>query len=956
MPAPASVLDKVAALAARGFSLDTSPLARALYSSDASLYRVPPAAVARPAGVAELTALVDAAREAGLPLTSRGAGTSIAGNAVGSGLVVDCSRLDRIVQVDASGRAAVVEPGVVPATLTAAAASAGLRFGPDPSTADRCTIGGMIGNNACGARALGYGRTADNILGLDVVTGTGERLSLSSGGRHRPDSATLDALERLVREHLGLIRTEFGRFPRQVSGYSLEHLLPERGFDVARFLAGSEGTLAVVTGARVRLVEDLPHVALVVVGYPSMAAAADATPSVLPFGPTAVEGLDRRIVEVVRARQGHAAVPGLPPGEGWLFVELTDADPESLAGRAAAVLQAAGGLGGEIVADPSRAARLWRIRADGAGLAAVGLARPAHAGWEDAAVPPAALGAYLRDFDALLRTHGLEGLPYGHFGEGCVHVRIDFDLSSAPGVAGYRRFVEEAADLAARHGGSCSGEHGDGRARSELLGRLYSPQALALFAAVKHLFDPDNLLNPGVLVAPRPLDADLRLPSVAASRLPRLDPAFAAEAHRCTGVAKCLADTGHVMCPSYQATGKEKDSTRGRARTLQEMVNGTLVTGGWRAPEVHEALDLCLSCKACASECPTGVDVAALKSRVLDEAYRHRLRPRSHYTLGRLPLWGRLVTAVPGLPALANAVLAAPGLQRLARAIAGVDSRRLLPRFNPRPARRQRVHRNEGRPVVVWVDSFTDTLDAAPLAPLLAVLAGAGFAPTVLRSTACCGLPWITTGQRAAAARQLRRSLDVLHPIVAAGTPVVGLEPSCVAVWRGDAASLVDDPRVAQVASGVHTLAELLEEAGWQPPDLSGTVVVAQPHCHHSSVIGWAADERLLARTGAQVVRVAGCCGLAGNFGVERGHYETSVAVARTHLLPAVEAAGPEAVLLADGFSCRLQLADLAHRRALTLAELLLLPSTPTSPTPSRTPIPTPSPAQSGPKPPSTAV
>lgn len=918
---PPGFAEQLTALAAAGISPDTATLTRALYSSDASLYRVPPAAVARPVTVAELIATVDAARDAGLPLTSRGAGTSIAGNAVGPGLVVDCSKLDRIAHVEVAGRAAIVEPGVVPARLTRAVARHGLRFGPDPSTFDRCTIGGMIGNNACGPRALGYGRTADNVLGLEVITGGGEHLSLAAG--YRPDSPALAALETLVRANLGIIRTEFGRFPRQVSGYSLEHLLPENGFDVAKFLVGSEGTLAVVTGARVRLVNDLPHSAMVVVGYPDMATAADAMPRILPLHPTAVEGLDSRIVDVVRRRQGAAAVPDLPAGDGWLFMELTDADPDVLATRAGALLAAAGGLAGEVIRDADRAARLWRIRADGAGLASIGLGKPAHSGWEDAAVPPEALGAYLRDLDALLGAHGLHGLPYGHFGEGCVHVRIDFELSSVSGVAGYRRFVEEAASLAAGYGGSMSGEHGDGRARSELLGRMYSSQALALFAAVKHIFDPANLLNPGVLVDPRPLDADLRLPAAAGSRLPRLDDHFAAEVHRCTGVGKCLAGTG-TMCPSYQATGREQDSTRGRARVLQELVNGSLVTGGWRAPEVHEALDLCLSCKACATECPTGTDVAAYKSRVLAEAYRHRPRPRSHYALGWLPTWGRVVTAVPGLAAVVNAALAAPGLGRAARWLAGVDRRRGLPRFASRRASSRKVPAGTGRPVVVWVDSFTDTLDAGRLDAVLAVLVAAGFAPSVLRRTACCGLPWITTGQREHAARLLRHSLELLHPIIAAGTPVVGLEPSCVAVWRSDAAELVDDPRVAALAAGIHTLAEVLTKAtDWEPPDLTGTVVVAQPHCHHASVLGWAADADLLARTGAVVVTVEGCCGLAGNFGVEQGHYETSVAVAGTHLLPAVEAAGPDAVLLADGFSCRLQLADLADRRALTLAELL---------------------------------
>ena len=936
MPAT-TIPEGVAALAAAGFALDTTTLSRALYSSDASLYRVPPAAVARPGSIAELVDLLDAARAAGLPLTSRGSGTSIAGNAVGPGLVVDCSRLDRIAHLDPGGRAAIVEPGVVPARLTAAASVHGLRFGPDPSTADRCTVGGMIGNNACGPRALGYGRTADNVLGLDVVTGTGERLSLASRGPRRGDSPTLTALHDLVSAHLGVIRTEFGRFPRQVSGYGLEHLLPENGFDVARFLVGSEGTLAVVTGARLRLVTDLPHSTLVAIGYPDMVAAADATPSVLALDPTAVEGLDRRIVDVVRRRRGASAVPDLPDGGGWLLVELTDDDPVRLAERAAAVLAAADGLAGEVVADRARAARLWRIRADGAGLAAVGLGRPAHAGWEDAAVPPRALGAYLRDFDALLAAHGLHGLPYGHFGEGCVHVRIDFDLSGAAGVTGYRRFVEEAADLAARHGGSCSGEHGDGRARSELLGRMYSPAALGLFAAVKHIFDPDNLLNPGVLVEPRPLDADLRLPAAARSGLARLDPGFVAAAHRCTGVGTCLADSGGVMCPSYQATGREQDSTRGRARVLQEMVDGRLVTGGWRSAEVHEALELCLACKACATECPTGTDVAALKSRVLAEAHRGRPRPRAHYLLGRLPTWGRVITAVPGIAAVVNAALAAPGIGAVARWLAGVDQRRSLPEFSSRRARRrtQVVLLEPDGPeagdtedpspaVVVWVDSFTDTMDAQRVDAVLAVLARAGYTPVVWHRTACCGLPWITTGQRDHAARLLRHSLDVLHPLVAAGTPIVGLEPSCIAVWRSDAAELVDDPRVADVAAGIHTLAEFLATAArWEPPDLSGTVVVAQPHCHHRAVLGWSADAALLARTGATVTTVEGCCGLAGNFGVEIGHYGTSVAVAGTHLLPAVEAAGADAVLLADGFSCRLQLADLAGRRAVTLAELL---------------------------------
>lgn len=918
MPASATTTD-LDRLAAQGFDLDRTSLTRALYSADASLYRVVPEAVVRPDSVDELARLTRAALSAGIPITTRGAGTSVAGNAVGPGLVVDCSRLDRITHLDHGSRAAIVEPGVIGGRLNAAAARYGLRFGPDPSTIDRCTIGGMIGNNACGARALGYGRTSDNLLGLEVITGTGERLSLGAGPSSSP---TLEALQRLVMSNLGVIRTEFGRFSRQISGYALEHLLPENGFNVARFLVGSEGTLAVVLGARLRLVP-LPRLTtLVPIGYPDMATAADDAELVRGFGPTAIEGLDGRLLQAA----GKQFPLPLPDGDGWLLVELAGDDAAELDDRARSLAAAVHGIAGPAITDPDEAARLWRVRADAAGLAAISGPRPSHAGWEDAAVPVARLGAYLRAFDRLLVEHGLHGVPYGHFGEGCVHVRIDFALSSPDGVAGYRRFVEQAADLAASLGGSASGEHGDGRARSELLTRQYSAEALRLFAAVKELFDPHHLLNPGVLVAPRPLDADLRRPRAAASRLPRLRPEFVEQAHRCTGVGKCLTNDG-AMCPSYQVSGAEKDSTRGRARVLQELLDGELISPDWRSPEVAEALDLCLSCKACAVECPTGTDLAAAKSRVLEQAFRHRVRPRHHYSLGRLPSWARLITSVPGLPGVLNAAMAAPGLAGLIATAAGVDRRRRLPRFSSRAARRRRwasadqASRAE-RPVVIWVDPFTDALDAERLSPLAAVLRAAGFTPLVLPRSVDAGVSLISTGQRTRAAKQLRRALDALHPIAAAGVPIVGMEPSEVAVLRSDAADLVDDPRLEVVAAGVHTVAEVLADSDWRPPDLSGVTVVAQPHCHHSAVLGWAADAALLARTGASVITVEGCCGLAGDFGMT--HYDTSVAVAGLHLLPAVEAAGPDAVLLADGFSCRYQVADLLGRRAITLAELLV--------------------------------
>jgi len=899
--------------------VDDSVRRRAEYSTDASLYRVVPAVVVTPRSVDELIATHAVCTEHGVPLTVRGAGTSIAGNAVGPGVVADLSpHLHRIGPIDAEARTADVEPGVVLDDLQRAAAPFGLRFGPDPSSHSRCTLGGMIGNNACGSRTLRYGRTADNVLALDVLTGSGERLSTGALGTGSP---TVDRFRRIVREHLAVIRTEFGRFGRQVSGYSLEHLLPERGFDVAKFLVGTEGTCGLTLGATVRLVPAPTVTTLVVLGYPDMAAAADAVPALLPLQPVALEGIDARIVDVVRSHGG--AVPPLPAGLGWLFVELDGDSVPELATAAAALVRVAGALDARVVTDPAQTSALWRIREDGAGLSA----RPAggrlrYAGWEDAAVPPERLGGYLREFDALLLQHGLTGMPYGHFGDGCVHIRLDFPLDEARGPAAFRAFLLDAARLVAAHGGSLSGEHGDGRARGELLPLMYSPAALRAMAEVKAAFDPDGVLNPGVVVEPAPLDRDLRL--AVGRRLPvplgfgyeHDGGSFSRAVHRCTGVGTCRADTtpaGGVMCPSYLATRDEKDSTRGRARVLQELVDGRLVQG-WRDPAVRDALDLCLACKGCSSDCPTGTDMATYKAEALHQAYRRRLRPMSHYALGWLPTWARLAARAPRLT---NAVLRSP-LAGPGKRLTGLDARRDLPTlaaptfrswFQTRPA-------GTGDPVLLWVDTFTDLFTPSVGQAAVSVLEAARFAVQIPSRPLCCGLPWISTGQLDRARRVLGRSVAALRE--AGATPIVGLEPSCVAVFRGDAADLVGGavPRV-------QTLAELLgSRPGWVPPSLAGTVVVAQPHCHHHAVMGWAADRSLLAQAGAVVESVGGCCGLAGNFGAERGHYDVSVKVAEHDLLPAVRRS-PDAVVLADGFSCRTQLEQLAGRHGKHLAELL---------------------------------
>ncbi len=934
--------DLVDGLRRAGLSeVDDSNRRRAEYSTDASNYRVVPTAVAFPRHTDEVVAAAAVAREAGVPLTVRGAGTSVAGNAVGTGLVLDLSRhLNRVLELDAETRTARVQPGTVMATLQREAAPHGLRFGPDPSTWTRATLGGMIGNNACGPHAVAYGRTADNVRSLDWLDGRGRRFTAASGAGALGAVPGLDAL---VQTHLAVLRTELGRFSRQVSGYSLEHLLPENGSHLARALVGTEGTCGLLLEATADLVEIASAPTLVVLGYTDMPSAADAVPNLLRHRPLAVEGIDARLVDVVRRAKGEGAVPELPPGAGWLMVEVGGATADEALAAARALAADAGTDAVRVLPAGPQATALWRIREDGAGLGGrTPAGEPGWPGWEDAAVPPERLGAYLRDFDALMADHGVDGLLYGHFGDGCVHVRIDLPLVDAP--ERMRPFVEAAARLVASHGGSFSGEHGDGRARSELLPLMYSPEAIDAFAAFKHLLDPDNACNPGVLVRPVPLDADLRRP---AARSLLADGGFAfghdngdvtRTLHRCTGVGKCRADlsgAGGFMCPSYLATRDEKDSTRGRARVLQEMANGTLVQGGWASPEVHEALDLCLSCKACASDCPTGVDMAAYKSEALYQTYRGRVRPLRHYLLGQLPRWARLA----GLfPRVANALASLGPLRRIALRLGGLDPRRDVPVFATTPFRRRRravaaaLRATAGArrgPVLLWVDSFSDSFAPEVALDAVTILKAAGYEVRLPERQACCGLTWISTGQLDGARARLRGLLDVLGPHAAAGTPIVGLEPSCTAVLRSDLLELLgDDPRAREVADASRTLAEVLVAATagddpWQPPSLDGLDVVAQPHCHQHATSGYTPDTALLREAGASVTAIAGCCGLAGNFGMEAGHYDVSVAVAENGLLPALRDAPESAVLLADGFSCRTQADDLAGVRGVHLAQLL---------------------------------
>lgn len=1097
--------------------VDSSTGTRARYSSDAGLTRIPPLAVAFPRTPEQAIAAFDLARAHGVPLTARGGGTSCASNAIGPGLVLDFSRhMNRVVSIDPEARTATVEPGCVGSTLQAAAAEYGLRFGPDPSSQNRATIAGMVANNACGPHATAWGRTSDNIISLDCVDGQGRHFTATTSH----DSALRDVpgLASLIDSNLAPIRTQLGRFKRQVSGYSLEHLTPEGGRNLAAMLAGTEGTLVLILSITVRLVPLPDAPVLAALGYHSMIEAADDVPALLAHSPLAVEGMDRRLVDVVRAHKGPGVVPALPAGEGWLLVEVGAPGEDVTASleRARALCADSAAIDTVVYPPGAQASALWRIRADGAGLGgrtppdgAGGGDQQAWPGFEDAAVPPENLGAYLRDFTALMEEFDIDGLLYGHFGDGCVHVRLAMPLETPEGVAHSRAFLQSAARICAAHGGSVSGEHGDGRARGELLRFMYSPEMLDLFARVKHIFDPDNLLNPGVLASPMdeaeaasrarararaarggvvdglaanggpttaladhvdaaaanlarpstlpsdasgiasgsglaptdgalklqpgidPLDANLR--RVAARPMPA-DGGFAfthdggdftAAVHRCTGVGKCRAGvSGTFMCPSYLATRDEKDVTRGRARILQEAANSQLVKA-IDSPEVLGALDLCLACKACSADCPAGVDMARYRSEALFRTYRGRLRPLSHYTLGWLPRLTRVTARVPGLARVANAVMSVAPLRSLAFRVIGLDPRRGMPALQSgtftawarrrnlladsvppgdaassftatsgtaardtaahaaanssaassaaatdarerggAPASTDSAREHGGAPAssnptrerggapasatpassmtaspilsgprdpsgrpyaLVWADSFSQTLDDTGARAVVDVLEANGFAP-IVAPDACCGLTWITTGQLTGAKKHLSSLLGVLAPFAASGIPIVGVEPSCTAVLRDDLLDLLpEDPRSLLVSGATRTLAEVLSAvpaAARRLPSLAGVEIVAQPHCHHYSVMGWDTDQALLESLGARVTRLEGCCGLAGNFGMEAGHYDLSVAVASHSLLPSLSEQ-PDAVYLADGFSCRTQAAQLAGRGGVHLATLL---------------------------------
>ena len=901
--------DLVAELARRGVhDADDSELARSLYASDASIYRVPPQVVVRPRHVDEIPAVLEVVRESGVPLTLRGAGTSIAGNAVGPGIVMDTSRhLNRVLGLDVDARTATVQPGTVHATLQQAAVGHRLRFGPDPSTHTRCTVGGMIGNNACGSRALGYGRTADNVVALDALTVGGD-----------PVASRAASLEAFVDKSLGDIRLRFGRFSRQVSGYSLEHLLPEHGRSLDRFLVGSEGTLAVVTSATVRLVEDAPHRALVVLGYPSMADAADAVPALLAHDPVACEGLDERIIGGLRERNLRLDdIALLPPGEGWLMIEFGGDTVEE-------AVQKASRVAGTVITDKALMTRLWTIRETGASATALNLAgigADPIVGWEDAAVDPMRLGNYLREFRALVARFGYRTSIYGHFGDGCVHARIDFDLRTPEGVSHWRRFLHEAAELVVKYGGSLSGEHGDGHARAEFLPLMFGDELMQAFREFKALWDPGNRMNPGKIVDAFRVDEHLRLgpqykPVTMTTKLAFSSPegnGFTRAVARCVGMGKCRASKGGTMCPSYRGTREERYSTRGRARLLGEMLRGELITDGWHSGEVKDALEWCLGCKGCRSDCPTHTDMAAYKAEFMSHYYDRRTRPRESWSMGRIGEWAPLAARVPGM---------ANFLGRSLKGLAGIAPERSPPRFAKRSFRSTFKASGGGDPVVLFDDTFNNYFRPRTASAAQEVLEGSGCAVELPPAHVCCGRPYYDFGMLEQARAALERVLRVLSPQVERGLAVVVLEPGCLSVFRDELRRLFpDDTRAARLAAAATSFSELLLKRGFTAE--RGSRVLVHSHCHQKALWGTAGDLGLLQNAGCDVVAPdTGCCGMAGSFGYRRPFYETSRRIAGLAVLPAL-AEEPERIVVANGFSCREQIEGLSGRTTLHLAELL---------------------------------
>jgi FAD/FMN-containing dehydrogenase/Fe-S oxidoreductase len=930
---------------------------RALYATDGSNYRQVPIGVVLPHDADDVLAAISLCRDFGAPVLCRGGGTSLAGQCCNVAVVLDFSKsMAKILQIDPTRRIARVQPGVVLDHLRNTAEKHHLTFAPDPATHDRCTLGGMIGNNSCGVHSVMAGKTDDNIEQLEIVTYDGarmkvgptsaddlERISAEPGRRGQIYSS----LTNISNEYADLIRQRFPNIPRRVSGYNLNYLLPENGFHVARALVGSEGTCATILEATCRLVESPPERVLLVVAYPDIYQCADHVPEIMAHKPIGLEGFDDLLVYYARTKGVNSeGLALLPEGGGWLMVEFGGQTAQAAESQARSLIDALN----RKVSPPNvrlyagqQAQRIWEIREASLGATSHVPGEPLNwEGWEDAAVAPEKLGAYLRDLRKMMAAFGYKGSLYGHFGHGCVHTRLNFDLQSKDGIAKFRKFVEEAADLVVGYGGSLSGEHGDGQARAELLPKMFGPELMQAFRKFKSAWDPDWKMNPGKLIDPYKLDQNLRLGANYAPWEPETRFQFTADhgslshaALRCVGVGKCRREEGGVMCPSYRATHEEKHSTRGRAHLLWEMTQGEVIRDGWRSEEVKQSLDLCLACKGCKSDCPVSVDVATYKAEFLSHYYEGRVRPRSAYAFGNIDLWARLASSLPGL---VNLTTQLPFLRDIAKIVAGIPQQRSIPAFAPETFKawfRRRRKRNgkgtasapEGAPsVLLWPDTFNNYFLPATAEAAVDVLETAGYQVIVPQANLCCGRPLYDFGMLDRAQTLLLKILDSLSPEIEAGIPVVGLEPSCVAVFRDELLNLFPhDERAQALARQTFLLSEFLENnSGNARLPRYERKALLHGHCHHKSIMKMTAEASLLRRIGIDFQTPApGCCGMAGSFGFEHDKYDISVAIGELELLPAVRKAPSDWLIIADGFSCREQIAQGTGRHALHLAEVL---------------------------------
>lgn len=931
--------------------------ARAAYVTDSSNYRQPPIGVVCPLDAEDVVAAMAVCRDHRVPVLARGCGTSLSGETTNHAVVIDTSRhMRQILEVDVEERWARVQPGVIRDQLAnQTEAEDHLTFAPDTSTHAYATFGGMIGNNSCGIHSVMAGRTSDNVIELDVVLYDGTRLRVGRTGDDEYDQIVAhggrraeiyQALHELTARHADRIRARYPDIPRRVSGYNLDDLLPEHGFHVARSLVGSEGTLAMVLEAKVRLVPSPPGRSLMVLGYGSIFDAADDVPRLMAHDPVALEAIDARLVADMRVHREHLRdLDLLPEGEGWLLVEFGADTQEQAHARsqrcAEDIEEEHDPPSVKVFDDLAETEKVWEIREAGLGATAyVPMERDHWPGWEDAAVPPDRLGSYLRDFRALLDRHGYHAALYGHFGQGCVHCRIDFDLRSAGGVAQWRRFLEDAADLVVGYGGSLSGEHGDGQQRAELLPKMYGDELVGAFAELKRIWDPDGKMNPGKVVEPRALDADLKLgadyaPAQVKTHFayPEDGGSFAHAALRCVGAGKCRDTSTGTMCPSYMVTLDEKHTTRGRSRVLFEMLDGggQTIQDGFRSDAVEEALDLCLSCKGCKGDCPVHVDMATYKAEFLAKRYRRRLRPLPAYSMGLIMFHARAAALAPRL---ANALTQTPGVRQLLQRAGGLTTQRAMPPFAIETFQqwfaRRGVVNPHGPPVVLFADTFNDHLHPEVAKATCEALESAGRRVIVPQGLLCCGRPLYDYGMLDLAGRLLDRLLEALRPHIRSGTPVVVAEPSCTAVFRDELVNLrPHDEDAKRLSLQTHSLAEVLTaETAYRPPRLEGRAIL-HGHCHHKAVWGTGADHAVLERMGLDVEELdSGCCGLAGSFGFERDHYDISMQIGERRLLPAVRQAPSDAVLVSDGFSCKTQVDHGSGRRMLHLGQVIALART----------------------------